>query len=89
VQEKVPLTPTFIWKYSLPTDVYLAEVRCPISIFHGKQDERIPFHHAQLLKNKYPAIELIPFEGYGHTDFMEEAIFQEALHKSLLQVYRE
>lgn len=83
LQEKIPLTPSFIWKYRLTTDAYLAEVNCPISIFHGEEDQRIPFHHAQLLKNKYPDIALMSFEEYGHTDFMKEAIFQDALQKAL------
>ncbi|MDW3650111.1 MAG: alpha/beta fold hydrolase [Bacteroidia bacterium] len=83
LQEKMKWVPPFIWKYTLPSDEFLADVNCPVSIFHGEEDQMIPFHHAQALKNKYPEITLISFNGYGHTDFLKEEIFRQAYRKAL------
>ncbi|NQV77676.1 MAG: alpha/beta fold hydrolase [Lutibacter sp.] len=79
LQEKLPIVPSFLWKYELDTDKWLQKVACPVTIFHGKEDIIIPIKHALFLKEKYPKITLVTFENYGHTNFLESKLYQERI----------
>jgi alpha-beta hydrolase superfamily lysophospholipase len=50
IKQKVPIIPVFIIKYRFETNKELAQVKCPIVIFHGDQDNIIPFLHSKNLK---------------------------------------
>ncbi len=38
-----PFVPSFLLKYPVRTDAWIAEVTCPIYLFHGTRDEFIPY----------------------------------------------
>ena len=82
-KEKIKFVPSFIFKYGLNTNTFLENVKCPITIFHGKKDKPIPFHHSEILKKKHEKINLIAFENYGHVDFLKEVIFKNEIEKLL------
>lgn len=82
-KEKIKFVPDFIFKYKLNSTAFLKNVKCPITIFHGKKDKRIPLHHAENLKNNHEKINLVLFEDYGHVDFLTEDIFKNEIQKIL------
>lgn len=83
LQEKINWLPSFIWKYPIATNHFLSEVKCPITILHGEADKMIPFHHAQQLKDTYTKINLVPMKGFGHTNFLTEKVFANAMRVAL------
>jgi pimeloyl-ACP methyl ester carboxylesterase len=60
--------PTALLRYPLPTREWLPQVRMPVLIVHGEQDEIIPIAHAQRLKRLRPDVELVQLRGVGHND---------------------
>ncbi|MEO1054939.1 MAG: alpha/beta fold hydrolase, partial [Bacteroidota bacterium] len=58
IREKVPIVPGVILKYRLESKKYIKEVECPIYIFHGKNDEVIPYRHAVSLKETDDRVQL-------------------------------
>ncbi len=66
IMEKIKIIPPFIIKYQLESKNYIHQVECPVSIFHGRQDELIPVHHARILKEKHAPIQLHIIENTGH-----------------------
>lgn len=77
---RVPLFPDFMKKFSLETNVYLPKVKAPIYIFHGTDDQLIPFNNSvrlkELLKSK---INLYPLQNQGHIGVNENEDFQNQL----------
>jgi len=41
VHEIAPIVPCFLIEYKIPTHKFIEKVRCPITIFHGKDDQLI------------------------------------------------
>lgn len=73
--EKVPLLPEFIKKYRFETHDYLSKVKAPVYLFHGTNDELIPYHHSELLKAENSKCNLIPIQGMGHNGLNSNADF--------------
>ena len=46
----------------------LAEEGVPLLIVHSRDDEVVPFEHAEMLAASYPDAEFWKLEGYGHVD---------------------
>jgi uncharacterized protein len=67
-QEKVSFVPSFIVKYQLKTNEKIADIKCPITVFHGEQDELIPVQHSLDLKQDHPKINLFTVPNAGHND---------------------
>ncbi|MFK7908518.1 MAG: alpha/beta hydrolase [Chitinophagales bacterium] len=66
--EKVKVVPSFLIKYKFQTYKHLQEVKCPVVVFHGSQDEVIPQAHSLRLGEAFPYIEVNIVEGFGHND---------------------
>lgn len=59
--------PDALMSYSLDTRSRIADVECPIFIYHGTDDELIPFAMAEELKSLAPdKVRLYPLPGVGH-----------------------
>ena len=72
-------------KYHFPTYKYLKKVDAPVTIFHGREDELIPYRQAQqLLKIAKPGAELITIEKGKHNTVNEFPLFHQKLD-SILQ----
>ena len=61
-----PLIPNFLIKFPLNTEKMIANVACPISIFHGTADEIIPYDSSEKLASKAVNATLTTLEGTGH-----------------------
>jgi pimeloyl-ACP methyl ester carboxylesterase len=70
-------------KYHFPTYQFLEKVEAPVSILHGTGDGIIPFSQSVKLKNKFPAIQLIPIRGGSHNDLDSFPLFQLSLDSLL------
>jgi uncharacterized protein len=61
------LVPSFILKYKFETNEYLMDVNMPVVIFHGDQDEVIPYTSSQRLKSEFEnKVTLITLHGQKH-----------------------
>ncbi len=83
IKEKVPTVPSFVIKYYLESYLYLPEVTCPITIFHGTEDEVIPVHHSKKLKETIPTIDLHLLEGLHHNDLTDSNAFYKIMKEVL------
>ncbi len=59
--------PDFLLKYRLDTASRIADIDCPIKIYHGTADELIPYSMAETLAELAPKhVTLIPLSGVSH-----------------------
>ena len=71
-------------KYHFPNNEYIAEVTAPVTIFHGTDDEVIPFRQARRLKEEAgDKAELISIEDGKHNNLNDFPIFQSKLDSLL------
>lgn len=81
---RVPFFPDFMKKFSLETAEYLPKIKAPIYIFHGMQDQLIPYENSvrlnELLKGKG---HFYPLENQEHIGMNENADFQDRLRMIL------
>jgi len=81
--EMVPVVPDFLIKYPLNNEKYLKTYKGNVAIFHGTEDEVIPYHHSEELQKIDPQrITLHTLEGTGHRG----AIFDGSLRRHLQQL---
>jgi hypothetical protein len=75
-----PFVPSFLLKYPLRTDAWIAEVTCPIYLFHGTQDEFIPYSASlrlvSLIRTEH---QLFTIEGGGHNNLASFRQYHEHL----------
>lgn len=77
----VPIVPTnFLLKYRFSTRKKIKKIKCPIHIFHGTDDEQIPYRHAVRIakKRKEEAI-LTTIVGGDHNNLSEHKEYQDKL----------
>ena len=74
--ELMPFFPTrLILKYDFRSDLFLQKVSCPIHIFHGTEDELIPYKHAVELKKLLPSIDFTTIPNATHNNLDQFALF--------------
>ncbi|MEN2400679.1 alpha/beta fold hydrolase [Flavobacterium sp. MC2016-06] len=77
---RVPFFPNFMKKFRLDTFEYLPKIKAPIYIFHGSDDQLIPYNNSvrlsELLKSKGHFYTL---KGQGHIGMNENEDFQKQL----------
>jgi len=79
----MPLIPDFLIKYPLNNVKYLNQYDGDIAIFHGTEDEVIPYEHAVVLHERASKkVELFTLENTGHRG----AIFHSALRNYLSRI---
>jgi fermentation-respiration switch protein FrsA (DUF1100 family) len=87
---QMPYLPRFLLplllKYHLRTDQWIVKVRSPIHIFHGTEDELVPYDSSlrllKLLKDKLDA-HLIPIEKGKHNHLFYHPTYQSELDEIL------
>ncbi len=83
IREKVKIVPGFLIKYKLETERYLDKIGCPIYVFHGDQDNVIPYHHSLKLKEREDKIEVVILEGYGHNNITDSKLYLNKMNEIL------
>lgn len=82
MNERLPFIPSFILKYNINTSEYLKKAKMPVIIFHGLEDETIPYKNALKLQSEFKTTDtLISIENLGHAGMTENIIYQENLKK--------
>jgi uncharacterized protein len=80
IAQKMPYVPLFLLKYPLRSDLWIGKVRCPIYLFHGTEDEVIPYDSSERLRAYSVApTQLIPVIGGGHSNLATFGIYQTTL----------
>jgi pimeloyl-ACP methyl ester carboxylesterase len=84
MRHSFPFLPTFLLKYKLSTKDALPDCRMPIVMFHGDEDEVIPYAQALKLKQLLkPGDTLITLKGVGHNGITDEPAYIAAIESIL------
>lgn len=78
----VPLAPSWLLAFTLRSDLWLKEVRCPVHVFHGTDDEVIPLASARLLVASTPlppGSSVTIVDGGHHNDLSSFPVYARAL----------
>lgn len=79
-----PVVPTFILKYKFQTNEHLKACTMPVVIFHGDQDEVIPYASAIKLKEEAGSkVTLITLPGQTHNGITDNPDYKAELKKIL------
>jgi uncharacterized protein len=79
-----PILPSFIFRYKFANHQYLENCTMPIAIFHGNQDEVIPYKSSLRLKEALKSkVDLIILDGVGHNGMTESAAYKRELKNIL------
>lgn len=78
------LLPDFLVKYPLSNQKYLAQVSCPVTLFHGTTDDVIPFQSSEFLSQLNPNTELIPLDNTSHRRSIFHDLFRQNVSRILL-----
>jgi uncharacterized protein len=83
VREIYPFVPAFLLRYPLLTDRHITQIRAPITIFHGENDELIPPAHALHLQTLAKGTRVVLIPRGRHNDLQEIPAYIEELAKTL------
>lgn len=84
MQHTVPFLPTFLLKYKLETNQFVKACRMPIVLFHGDQDEVIPYSQSLKLKPLLKESDtLITLNGVGHNGMTHDDGYVSAIERVL------
>jgi alpha-beta hydrolase superfamily lysophospholipase len=77
-----PILPTFLLKYPLATFERIPKIKAPIIIFHGDEDQVIPFDSSERLsKLLKEGDSFIPLSGCGHNAVQSQKAYLRVLAK--------
>lgn len=77
---RVPFFPDFLKKFSFETDVFVKKIKCPVIIFHGKEDLLIPYDNSVRLQDFFkPVDRLFLLDGQGHLGMNDNEVYQKEL----------
>lgn len=81
---RAPVIPDFLIKYPLRNELFLTEVKCPVTLFHGTRDEVIPFDSSEQLAQLQPdLISLIEIRNTGHRRAIFSSEFRNGVRRLL------
>ena len=76
-----------ILKYHLRTDTWISKVNCPLYIFHGTEDDLIPYSQSEMIVKKLEDTSVdykfYTLEGCGHNYVHQNGIYIEEINKLL------
>ncbi|MDB5253236.1 MAG: hydrolase [Flaviaesturariibacter sp.] len=79
-----PVIPTFLLRYRLRTNEYLARCTMPVVLFHGDQDEVVYYGSSLKLEREFkPGDTLITLRGQGHNGMTDNPDYLSALQTVL------
>src|SRR5581483_8701730 len=61
----------------------IAQIRTPVLLLHGRQDQFVPFNHGEWLAGRIPGVEARLTEDDGHLTLIENHL--EGVHEWLLE----
>jgi pimeloyl-ACP methyl ester carboxylesterase len=73
-----------ILKYPMRTDLWIADVPCPVYLFHGTEDDVVPYNSSErLLKLIRTQSRLFTIPGGGHNNLSDLPLYHEELERIL------
>ena len=85
VSHQHPLLPvSMLLKYKFRNDLHLKKVECPVFLFHGTEDDFVPYESSVKLKKIGKNIDLTTITGTSHSDFASFPEFKSKM-KDLLE----
>lgn len=76
---KAYLPATLISKYYFRINRYLPNVKCPLYIFHGKEDRKVPYYLGKKLIGTNPNMNFFAVEGATHNDMQDMSRFKKEM----------
>lgn len=83
---RFPILPiSLLSEFRFPSTDYIKEVKCPIYIFHGTDDQVIPYKFAQKLYKAIPGDgkKFFTIEGGGHSYLQDYDVFKKGMDEAL------
>ena len=78
----MPFIPNFVVKYPLRNDRWIPEIKAPITLFHGTEDQVIPYDSSKKIQAlNEPQTTLIPLKGVGHRGVLFNDLFRQKLRE--------
>ncbi len=62
------------WAHLQPWGFQLASIRVPVQLWHGRQDQFVPFQHGQWLASQIPGVDPHLTEEDGHTTLLQNRV---------------
>lgn len=79
-----PIVPNFLIKYPLKSSDWIPKIKRPITLFHGTEDNVIPFDSSQKIKELNARLTtLFTLEGESHRGALFNPIFKKELQQLL------
>lgn len=80
-----PFSPIFLLKYKFPSNEYITKVTCPITIFHGTEDNVTPYKGGKKLfdRVKVSDKEFITIDNGTHHNIKDSEIYQHKIKELL------
>ncbi|WP_298815544.1 alpha/beta hydrolase [Chloroflexus sp.] len=86
-RRQLPWVPGFLLKYPIRSHSWIGQVRCPVVIFHGTDDQIVSFDQSERLAALVTApLAFYRIEGGGHADFKQYPLYHAALDTALTSV---
>jgi alpha-beta hydrolase superfamily lysophospholipase len=85
-QNRIPVFPVkYFLRFKFPTNEYITKVACPIVIFHGTEDDVVPFESGKRLSKKVSPEQLsfVSISGGEHNNLMEFETYHKIIQKLL------
>jgi len=82
-QTHYPWVPAAVLRYTLRTDLFLAQVRTPVLLVHGERDSLIPPAHSRTLAALRPNIVFAPVPEAAHNDLQDFEHYRRTLATAL------
>lgn len=84
VRNILPVIPSFFLRYKFRIDKMIEDVKCPLWLFHGTEDEIIYFGSSLKLKKHFKKEDhLVAIEGGNHNNLVEFTDYHEKLAEAL------
>src|SRR5690606_14997371 len=81
------LFPAFLIRYKLKTGKHLQQVKAPVVIMHGDEDEIVYYGSSLKLKQHFkPEDTLITLKGLGHNNFLDTTRYRNEIEKVLSKI---
>ncbi|MFC6268257.1 alpha/beta hydrolase [Frigoriflavimonas asaccharolytica] len=84
MEQNFSFIPSFILKYKFATSEYLKKCKMPVVVFHGTNDEVIPFENSKMLEQEFKKGDvLVPLDGEIHSLITDNLEYQAKLENIL------
>ncbi len=85
-EHRFPFLPiSWLSEYVFPSNEYVQNINCPVYIFHGTDDQVIPFDFAKQLYDEIPGTQkkMFTIKGGGHNYLQDTDTFKKGMQEAL------